>query len=370
MKKLRVLILGGTGAIGQYLVKKFAHRGCEVYVSTRMSTVFFDSDNVKIVQGNALDDKFLEAVLSKIVPDIVVDFMHYGSARFKERSHILMQGNWRYVFLSSYRVFDYSPTIVENSPRLLDNSTDKEFLSTDDYSLAKARAENVLVNSDYDNWTIVRPSITYSTGRFQFGCLEANTVCFRAFQNLPVVIPAEMLAKTTTLTWGGDTAEMIYRLAVADNARCQAFNLATSQSMSWKEIGEIYNKEIGLRTCECSLDFYANLVDRYQMQYDRMFDRRLDNSKVLDATGMCASDLMPTADGLAMELRQFKKSPHYKSTAVRQNALMDKYCGTRIAMKQLTWPQRKQYYAIRYPLVSRLSPKRILSKLNRLVRGQ
>ena len=39
----------------------------------------------------------------------------------------------------------------------------------------------------------------------------------------------------------------------------------------------------------------------WQLRYDRMFNRIMDNSKILEVTGMKQSQLMPLYDGLKLE---------------------------------------------------------------------
>ena len=41
---------------------------------------------------------------------------------------------------------------------------------------------------------------------------------------------------------------------------------------------------------------------RWQLDYDRLFDRVIDNSKILNVTGLRQSELMPLHDGLQREL--------------------------------------------------------------------
>ena len=359
----KVLILGGTGAIGSKLATRFVDEGYDVFITSRVKHAMCEG---RCLVGNAMDDSFLKDTLSAIKPDIVVDFMHYSTDRFRERINLLMSGSWRYVFLSSYRVFADAEVIREDSKRLLDTSADKEFLATDDYALAKARCEDIIKASGYCNWTIVRPSITYSSERFQYGCLEANTVCFRSFQNVPVVMPEEMLEKATTMTWAGDTAEMIYRLSRYENAKRQDYNLATSETQTWRDVARIYGEAINLTTRPCSLAFYETIVDKYQMHYDRMFNRRVDNTKVKTATGMNDADFMPLAKGLAMELERFRAAPRYKWLAMRQNALMDRFLGTRISLKGVPFSERKIYYANRYPLLSKFTPRNIIRNIFRM----
>lgn len=362
MKK--VLLLGGTGAIGVYLAKPLLSRGYNVYITSRTKQ---DSQAVRYLMGNAKDDMFLERVLNEVEPDAIVDFMDYSTNEFSSRLHLLLQVK-HYLFLSSYRVFAEESPLTERSPRLLDVCLDKEFLATDEYALHKARCENVLRFSGRRNWTILRPSITYSTNRFQFGCLEANTVCWRSLRGLPVVIPKEMLDKRTILTWGGDVGEMIARLVENKLAHGEDYNLATAESLTWREVAAIYAENIGLRYEMCSLREYEALTSKYQVRYDRMVDRCVDNSKVLKATGLTQNELMPVRDGLRKELWQFKLNEHYRGFNARQNVMIDKLCGLPPPLRVLTAQERHAYLGWRYPLLARSSPLRVVKKILRVIK--
>lgn len=166
----KILLLGGTGAMGVYLVPELISLGFEVFVTSRSAKT---SDNVKLtyIQGNARYDKFIEKIFVNKY-DAIVDFMVYTTEEFQYRHELLLKNTKHYIFLSTYRVFAESNLpITENSPRLLDVSNDSEYLATDEYALMKARQENILRKSQYKNWTIIRPTITYSKTRFQLGTL-------------------------------------------------------------------------------------------------------------------------------------------------------------------------------------------------------
>jgi len=176
-------------------------------------------------------------------------------------------------------------------------------LATDEYALKKARQENILRESQYKNWTIVRPTITYSKTRFQLGTLEANTLIVRAFYKCPVILPQDMLCKQTTMTWAGDVAKMISRIVLKRKTFCEDYNVCTAEHHSWKEVAEYYEKLIGLKIISTSLDAYIEvLCNKYQILYDRMYNRIMDNSKILKTIGMRQEELMTLFDGLAKEL--------------------------------------------------------------------
>lgn len=201
---MNALILGGTGAMGKYLTD---YLNCDVefqniYVTSRKQ---LSSDHkVRFIQGNAKDYSFISGLLKTQDFDVVVDFMSYSTQEFKERVDDFLNLTKHYVFLSSSRVYaDLEKTpITENSPRLLDVVHDIEYLKTDEYALSKARQEDILRKNRNNNWTIIRPYITYSSQRLQLGIYEKEQWLYRALQNKPIVFPEELRNTLTTLTGG------------------------------------------------------------------------------------------------------------------------------------------------------------------------
>lgn len=71
----RILLLGGTGAMGANLSRRLVERGYDVGVTSRSERL--DADGIHYIQGNAKDKSFLEETLGAFKPDAVVDFMSY-----------------------------------------------------------------------------------------------------------------------------------------------------------------------------------------------------------------------------------------------------------------------------------------------------
>jgi nucleoside-diphosphate-sugar epimerase len=245
--------------------------------------------------------------------------------------------------------------ITERSPRLLDVCADKEYLATDEYALAKARQEDILRTSGRNNWTILRPCITYSRYRFQFGTLEANTTCYRALQDIPVIMPREILSRNTTMTWAGDVARLIARLALNEEAKGEDFNVVTSEHHTWSEVASYYKDLIGLQVVETDLGRYTKVVGgAYQIKYDRLFHRILDNRKALEATGAKQSDFLPLRDGLKRELTAFKSTPYFQYPSIEINARMDKATNSRMSLVGLSRSEKLRYFAEKYPVLRRI----------------
>jgi nucleoside-diphosphate-sugar epimerase len=281
--------------------------------------------------------------------------MVYGTDEFRARVDFLLSASRHYIFLSSYRVYDETIPLCEDSPRLLDSCDDREYLKTDEYGLTKARQENILhERGGKCNWTIIRPAITYSTARFQFGVLEADVLCWRALNGLPVIMPPEMLKKETTLTWGGDVAKMIATLVLNPTAFGEVFTTATAEHHTWREVFSIYNHLLNVELVECMLSDYQWVTNaKWQIRYDRMLNRIVNNQKVLNASGLQQSELMQLKAGLALELNQLKEDSKWLKPNIGINARMDAVLGLPLIqclrLYRASWKDKYTYISCRYP---------------------
>lgn len=246
MSEKKILVLGGTGAMGVYLVPELATMGYKVDVVS-LDKAYSDNEQITYIQANAKDNVYLQDLL-KNQYDAIVDFMLYSTKEFEARYEMMLDSTTHYIFFSSYRVYADSQVITEDSPRLLDASEDKAFLATEEYeySLYKARQEDILRESVFNNWTIVRPAITYSKYRYQLVTLEANVVVYRALNNLPIILPKDALSVQGTMSWAGDVAKMLAHLLLNPMALKETYTVSTAEHHTWQEIADYYKELIGL----------------------------------------------------------------------------------------------------------------------------
>lgn len=117
---------GGTGAMGAPLSKLLVASGNNVYVTSR--SAHKSCERLHYLQGNAKDEIFLKACLSRMHYDAIVDFMSYSTNQFDRRARLLLQSTKQYIFISSARIFAESKVpLTENSPRLLETVQDLEY---------------------------------------------------------------------------------------------------------------------------------------------------------------------------------------------------------------------------------------------------
>lgn len=347
---MKILILGGTGAMGLHLIEILSNESNEVFVTSRAKRV--STDRIKYIQGNAHELSFL-SILLKDYWDAIVDFMSYKTEEFNERVGMMLKATSQYIFLSSARVYANSILpITENSPRLLDVSNDTTYLKTDEYALAKARQENLLEGSNRNNWTIVRPYITYSHNRLQLGVWEKENWLYRALNERTIVFSEDIAQRWTTLTYGYDVAKGIAVLVGNNKALGEKFHIATEESIQWGNVLKIYmeviESKMGYRPRVKVVDKSSNLRWRnaqYQVLYDRYYDRRFDNSKILSIAPQLK--FHETEKGLRSSLERFIEKPIFLPIGLGTEALLDKETGEHIPLNRIP-SQRAKYILFRY----------------------
>ncbi len=127
----------------------------------------------------------------------------------------------------------------------------------------------------------------------------------------------------------------VARLVLNDRAVGEAFTVATAEPHSWGEMAELYASLRGLKAVWAPEEDFLRIVDpnpwnqgfAWQLRTDRLFDRVIDNSKALAATGLTQGDLMPTAKGLERELAKVPRDfawQGYEGADARMDAWLAK----------------------------------------------
>lgn len=355
---MNVLLMGGTGAIGQYLQKILDENAINVTVTTRSKTI--KKGNICYVTGNAHDDEFL-AQICKTHWDAIVDFMSYKTDAFRSRVNLLLDSTDQYFYISSARVYaDVEHPIKESSPRLLDVTTDEDYLKTDEYALTKARQEDILKDSGRHNYTIIRPYITYGDYRLQLGVLEKEEWLYRAMHGRTVLFSKDIAECITTLTNGYDVAYGIYKLIGNRAAYGEAFHITSKHLLKWKDVILIYNEQFKKITGK---DLNVKLVDlntflkcrnkdlRYQVLYDRLYNRDFDTTK---------ESLMASADffvnpqyGLASCINSFLSNVSFRHIDWRNEGYKDRITGEWTSFFEINnFKQYMKYLLYRFGLMS------------------
>lgn len=328
MNDKKILVLGATGAMAVYLIPQLLDKGYAV-VGVTLDDVTSNNEKLTYIKADAKELTFLRKQLEQNY-DAIVDFMIYNSVElFKQYYKLFLENTKHYIYLSTYRIYADDSPLNETSKRLLDVEKPKDFVTEFEYSIYKAEEEDLLNSSSYENYTIVRPAITYSKKRFQLTILEADVVVSRMLRGKTVVLPESAMKKQATMSWAGDVAKMLSSIILNPEAFRQTYNVSTSEHMTWKEVAKIYQEFGNLKYITVDDETFLDIVAegatyaKQQLLYDRCFDRIVDNSKILSISGMKQQDLMPLKEGLRRELENITIDDIRYNTNI--NERMDKY---------------------------------------------
>ena len=290
---MKILIMGGTGAMGKEIVALLAkNRENCVKVTSRQK--FDSNENITYLQGNAMEMGFIEPLLKNEKFDVVVDFMLYSVMQFRERYELLLQSCKQYIFFSSARVYAASDMpVMEESPRLLDVTTDMEYLKDEEYSLTKAKEEDILKSSNYQNYVIIRPYKTYNDNRLQLGVFEKEQWFHRAVLGKTVVVPGSIEDLHTSLTSAKDNAKVLHRIIGDMSLNGEIIQIANPERITWGEVIQLYSFCIEKRYGRKMKVFYAKdtseiealFNNKYRIKYDGLVDRVFDDSKIKSLMG-------------------------------------------------------------------------------------
>ena len=343
---MKILLLGGTGAIGAHLKDILANGNNQVFVTTRAQRE--SRDNVTYIQGNAHNDSFITNVLKEHF-DAIVDFMSYKTEEFRKRNELYLKNTEQYIFLSSARVYADAGNnlITEDTPRLIDVCDDSSYLETDEYALTKARQEDLLFKSKYKNWTIIRPYITYSENRLQLGVLEKEAWLFRAINGHAIVFSDDIIDNITTLTYGLDVSKSMAALIGNKKSYGKVFHITGEDYCSWREILRTYKE-----TIESELKKPVRIViqnksircrfndTKYQVLYDRSYNRRFDNSNIADYVDI--NSFVSIKEGLEMCMKAFLTKPSFNQINIKEQALLDRV--SREVYRRGVFQDNKSYF--------------------------
>ena len=304
-----VLLIGGGGTLGTYIARELLRLGCRVDViclEDRQS----ENEKLRFFQAAATLE-FLQGHLSRHCYQGIVNLIHYPQLEdYKPIHHLLTANTDQLIFLSSYRIYaDEQHPVTESAPLLLDTSTDEYFLANEKYALAKARAERwIRQQKEITNWTIVRPVISFSERRFDLVTRSGRYVIDRTAAGEPITLPQRSRNLTAGLDWAGNTGKIIANLLFREGVLGETYTVSSAPNLTWEEVANIYEEVLGAKIQWFDSQAYLQEMgpgDPYwTLVYDRFFDRKIDNRKVLQATGLTRSDFLPLKEGLQRELER------------------------------------------------------------------
>ncbi len=309
MAKKTVLLIGGSGTLGTYVTEELLNLGYKVDIICRSERVS-NNENLSYYQGSATYD-FLSEFLSKRKYDGIANFMHYRHLNsYKPIHELLIKKCKQLIFISSYRVYaDEEHPIKETSPRLYDVIDDQAFLQKEDYAIPKAQAEDFLFNEcKKQNWTIVRPVISFSKKRLDLLLYSGLSILNHAKAGKELYLPITAKDHHAGFDWAGNSGKLIAHLFFKKKALREAFTVYSGHNMTWGDVANAYAETTGVKIAWCSEEEYIKMTPIIQQtpwiwECDRCYDRSIDCSKIFKVTKLSKEDFASVSDGIKHELK-------------------------------------------------------------------
>ena len=116
-----------------------------------------------------------------------------------------------------------------------------------------------------------------------------------------VRLPLEAKNLTAGLDWAGNSGKIIANLLFKEGTIGEAYTISSAQNLTWGQIADIYTELLNVKFQWVPANYPHNNWNWY---YDRIYDRKIDNSKVLKATGLKSSDFTSIKEGVQIELKK------------------------------------------------------------------
>ncbi len=257
----RVLVIGGTGHIGSYLVPRLVSFGYEVFVYVRGETQPYPPSplwkRVTRLSGNREEDEkkgTLQEYIRTIKPDILVDLIAFEPESAAGLVEVLSEEETHLLMCTTAWVYGKTRTIPtsEDAPRLPEN----------DYARKKVRIEDILFAAcGKVRSTIIRPTHITGPGKTfvtPFG--DHNPETLQRILNGEEVILLDGGFSTLHHVHPQDVADLFFSaLSQPRKAVGEAFNCGARHAMTFFGLGEFLARSFGKPFCfrSMSLEEYA-----------------------------------------------------------------------------------------------------------------
>lgn len=210
-----------------------------------------------------------------------------------------------------------------------------------------------LTQSGFNNFTIIRPYITYYNNRLQLGIFEKEIWLQRALDDKKIVFSRNIASKYTTLTYGYDVALRIADLVGKDCALGKAYHITTEECIKWEDVLECYldvvEQYTGKHPEVCwteKSDPHLEKTNYYQIHCDREYNRRFSNAKIQTDSGEQQA-FMETKQGLEKCLTEFLNGEkRFQFRDWKEEAVLDRISGDISLLKEIPGIKNKVKYVV------------------------
>lgn len=276
---MRVLIIGGTGTISTYVVRKCLEENLDVTILNR-GNHRIENKNLKVIIADISDEDKVKQLIAGETYDSVVQFVAYDLTQVKKDIRLFKGKTKQYIFISTASAYQKPPQtypITENTP--LENPYWE-------YSRNKIACEQYLMTVKDLAVTIVRPSHTYDSNKimaiikrdgFEYALIK------RLEANKPVIIPGDGTS-LWTITHAADFANSFVELIGNEAAYNESFHITSNKVYTWEELTNIIARSLGVeaKIIYIPTDYILRYLPELEgpLLGDKIWSAIFDNSKI------------------------------------------------------------------------------------------
>lgn len=272
---MKILIIGGTGAISTAFTHACKNKGWDVWIINRGSHMERLPNKICITLANINNTEKIEIADDY---DCIIDFTIWNSGHAKRAIKLFENKTKQFIFLNSTCIYKHSllnEKITEESP-IEENPIWK-------YQKDKFEARKILLKSKLP-FVEVRPGHTYDYFTIPTNIMGIGYgLVERIKKNKPIIVHDDGNS-LWTLTHSTDVAIGLIGLVGNEKTIGESFHITYEKALSWKNIfniyGEILKKEVkmefipSIRICQMHPDLGESLIAH------RSLSKIFDNSKI------------------------------------------------------------------------------------------
>ena len=277
---MKVLIIGGTGTISTYVVKRAVEQGMDVTVMNRGHNNDSLPKLVKFITGNINHEAEAKRLLEGKSYDSVIQFVAFNVEQVKRDIRLFKDIAKQYIFISTASAYQKP---VEDYP-----ITEKTPLINPywGYSQDKIVCEEYLRTVMDLPITIVRPSHTYDNkmimsiiSRWQYEYAHIH----RLLEGKPIIIPGDGTS-VWTITHASDFAKSFVDLIGNPASYNDVFHITSEKLYTWEQLTKILADALGVKAKIIHIPTEVIIKHLPEMEGpllgDKAWSAIFDNSKI------------------------------------------------------------------------------------------
>lgn len=319
---MNVLIIGGTGIISTYVVRKCIDRGMNVTVMNRGSHHDELPQSVHRIHQDINDEEGASQKLTGLYFDSVIQFVAFTVDQVRRDIRLFKDKTDQYIFISSASAY-HKP--VEDYPITEKTPLHNPYWT---YSQQKIECEQYLNSITDVNVTIVRPSHTYNNKmimavmtRWQYDYAHMK----RLIEGRPIIIPGDGTS-LWTITHASDFANGFVSLIGNKKAYHEVFHITGDKLYTWQQLTNMLAKALGVKAniVHIPSDFIIKHMPEMEgpLLGDKSWSAIFDNSKIKSISQSYTS-LIGYEDVVEDVIKHYQNNPSLQLISEEYEALYD-----------------------------------------------